>query len=254
MHDKLDGNRRDFLTVMAATGSAFLLNACENRRSGQQSSAQGESAGVQAKKEKIEGSKEVTASEDLMREHGVLRRALFVYSEVAVKLRRDPKSVFPAVLEDTAKLFRDFGENYHEKKLEEAFIFPTVKAAGGPAAAYPDVLVVQHNRGREITNFIISIAQSMKSGASAKTLAEVLEGFVRMYRTHAAREDTLVFPAWKNALTDAQYDELNDRFEEIERQQFGQDGFEAAVKKIGDIEDILGLRDIAQFTAPAPPG
>jgi len=29
-------------------------------------------------------------------------------------------------------LFRSFGEDYHEKKLEEAHIFPTIKKAGGP--------------------------------------------------------------------------------------------------------------------------
>jgi hypothetical protein len=59
---------------------------------------------------------EVTAAEDLMREHGVLNRALLVYSAAAVKLRANPSTIPPDALHKTAKLFRAFGEEYHEKK------------------------------------------------------------------------------------------------------------------------------------------
>jgi hypothetical protein len=38
----------------------------------------------------------------------------------------------------------------------------------------------------------------------------------------------------------------------MEHQQFGDDGFETAVKQISEIEWGLGLADIAQFTAPPP--
>jgi len=80
-----------------------------------------------------------------MREHGVLRRALLVYSEAAGKLRSNPSAVPLDSLQKVARLFRAFGEDYHERKLEEAYIFPAVKKAGGPAAAYPDILVAQHD-------------------------------------------------------------------------------------------------------------
>ena len=30
----------------------------------------------------------------------------------------------PSAIARTAKLFRSFGEDYHERKLEEAYIFP----------------------------------------------------------------------------------------------------------------------------------
>jgi hemerythrin-like domain-containing protein len=67
----------------------------------------------------------VTATEDLMREHGVLRRALLVYSAAAVNLRGNPSSISSDALQKIAKLFRAFGEEYHEKKLEEAYISRT---------------------------------------------------------------------------------------------------------------------------------
>ena len=115
-------------------------------------------------------------------------------------------------------------------------------------------MVVQHNRGREITDYIIGVTQGAKLGATnAEPLAKALESFVLMYRNHAAREDTIVFPAWKQTMTGKQLDEIGDNFEDIEKEQFGGDGFEDAVKQISAIEASLGLADIAQFTAPPPP-
>src|SRR6266576_6676741 len=73
---------------------------------------------------------EVTATEDLMREHGVIRRALLVYFETVPKLRQNPASVDPAALKQTAQLFRTFGEDYHERMLEEQHIFPLIRKQG----------------------------------------------------------------------------------------------------------------------------
>jgi hemerythrin-like domain-containing protein len=240
-------NRRGFLSGLTLSGGGLFLSGCNVpvRRNNTSKSALIE----HKKPEQIE----VTATEDLMREHGVLRRALFVYSEIAPRLRRNPSDVPPDALQKTAKLFRTFGEDYHEKKLEEAFIFPAVKKAGGDAAVLPDILIAQHQRGREITDYILAVTQAEKldSGNSEK-LAQVLRSFVRMYRPHAAREDTIIFPAWKMTMTAEQLDEMNDKFEDIEHEMFGQDGFEHAVKQIADIETELGLADLAKFTAAAP--
>jgi hemerythrin-like domain-containing protein len=74
-----------------------------------------------------------------------------------------------------------------------------------------------------------------------------------MYEHHAAIEDTVVFPAWKQTLNAEQLDEMNEKFEEIEHQQFGEDGFEDALTQMTEIEESLGLSDLAQFTAPALP-
>ena len=198
--------------------------------------------------------KEVGAIEDLMREHGVLRRAILVYRDAAAKLRAKPASLDPDLLRHTAALFRAFGEDYHEKQLEEAHIFPAIKNAGGPAAAYVDVLLAQHQRGRELTDYILAVAAkgAIQTG-DAEPLARVLDNFELMYEHHTAREDTVVFPAWKDALSAHQLDEMGEKFEEIEHQQFGKDGFEDAVGQIAQIEQALGIADIARFTAPPPP-
>jgi hemerythrin-like domain-containing protein len=244
----MDSTRRQLIPSIGIAAMGFVFNACMS-----ESKSPSEKQ-ASPKQEESEKDGEVTATEDLMREHGVLRRALLVYTQVAIKLRSNPSAVSPDALQKTAKLFRAFGEDYHEKRLEETYIFPSVKQAGGPAASYPDILITQHQRGREITDYILAVTQGAKLGASnADLLARALESLVLMYRHHVAREDTIVFPAWKRTLSAKQLDEMNDKFEDIEHEQFGQDGYEDAVKQIGDIETMLGLADISQFTAPPPP-
>jgi hemerythrin-like domain-containing protein len=197
---------------------------------------------------------EVTATEDLMREHGVLRRALLVYFETAPRIRSQAGSVDASTLYQTAQLFRDFGENYHERMLEEQHIFPIVSKGSGEAAKYPAILIAQHARGREVTDYILAVTKSGKiASGNAEPLARALDSFVRMYQNHAAREDTIVFPAWKTHFNEKQLDELSDQFEEIEHKMFGKDGFDDAVAKIASIEAQLGLADLAQFTPPSPP-
>ncbi len=197
---------------------------------------------------------EVTATEDLMREHGVLRRALLVYTETIPKIKSNAASLDASALYRTGVLFRDFGENYHEKMLEEQHIFPVVHKGGGKIATLTDILLAQHARGREITSYLLAATKNGRiATANAEPLARSLEAFVLMYRNHAAREDTIVFPAWKKHFSDKQLDELSDQFEEIEHKMFGKDGFDDAVEKIAAIETALGYGDLSQFTAPPPP-
>ena len=188
---------------------------------------------------------EVTATEDLMREHGILRRILLVYSESVPKLRAG-EAVDETALLQAAQLFRRFGEEYHENLLEEKHIFPIVRKMKGEAASYPDILEAQHKRGREITAYVLS-------GAKGAPLAQAMETFVRMYEHHAAREDTIVFPAWKKNFSDKQLDAISDEFEDIEKKMFGHDGFEEAEETISKIEKTLGLAELSKFTAPPPP-
>ena len=245
--------RRQLLTALSVAGAGALMIGCRATSTGGRSTggatnddgkepAAGEAVPVQ-----------LTATEDLMREHGILRRALLVYQESAVKVRQDAAS-FPAeALEKTAQLFRVFGEDYHEKRLEEVYIFPTFRNAPGNAGRYTDVLMAQHMRGREITDYLLSVSKAERiSTYQAEPLARALESFVRMYAHHATIEDTVVFPAWKAATGEQEYEELSEKFEEVETEIFGADGFESALKRMEEIEAGLGLTNLDMFTAPPP--
>ena len=249
----MDSKRRQLITGISLAGAGVLISACR-ANSGSSGTAANENTKNEGPKTGEEETLEVTATEDLMREHGILRRALLVYQESVVKLRQDAASVPPDALEKVANLFRVFGEEYHERKLEEVYIFPTVKKAPGIAASYIDVLSQQHTRGREITDYVLSITKADRIASnSVEPLAKALEAFVRMYEHHAAIEDTVIFPAWKSAIGQTELDDLGEKFEEIEHEQFGGDGYDIALKRMEEIESSLGLSNLEMFTAPAPP-
>src|SRR5512141_3251621 len=65
---------------------------------------------------------EVTPAEDLMREHGLLKRILLIYAEAVSRL--DAGSDFhPEAISESAGIIRSFIEDYHER-LEEEHLFP----------------------------------------------------------------------------------------------------------------------------------
>ena len=201
-----------------------------------------------------EGGKAVSATEDLMREHGVLRRALLIYEAAAERLLQQAGPVPATVLARTAKLFRSFGEDYHERRLEEKIIFPAVRKLKGPVARYPDILEKQHDRGRELTDYVIETTRRGRiDPLSAKPLGRALHQFAIMYAHHAAREDTEVFTAWKDSLSASAFKEMGEQFEHIERRVFGHDGFEDAARHIAELEGEMGLSDLAAFTVEVPP-
>lgn len=237
-----DLNRRALLATGAILLPATLATAACSRESGGGESKEGG------------GEKEVPANEDLMREHGVLRRILILYRETAPRIQANAAKVDAGAIATAATLFHSFGEEYHEKMLEEQYIFPAVRKAGGAAAALTDTLLAQHARGREITAYILDQTRGGRIGTEqAAALASAMFGFVRMYESHTAREDTIIFPSFKNALSESQYKELGEKFEEIEKKQFGGDGFDMAVDKVAQAEQALGIADLASFTAPVPP-
>jgi hemerythrin-like domain-containing protein len=193
-------------------------------------------------KAKAEPHAEVTTAEDLMREHGVLRRVLLAYDEIAGRIER--KQGYPAVaLDRAASLVRSFVEDYHEK-LEEDFIFPRLKAV--PALApLVETLLAQHQAGRALTERVQKL--SGQTGQDA-AIAQALRAFTAMYAPHAAREDTELFPALHSQLSRHEYDELGETFEKRERELFHGDGFDRALEQVKQIEQQLGIADLAKFT------
>jgi hemerythrin-like domain-containing protein len=242
--------RRQLITGISLVSAGALLAGCQQKAGSDATNSESKTDEQSLEESGVE----VTATEDLMREHGILRRALQVYQEAAGKLKQDPNSVPADALEKTAQLFRAFGEDYHEKKLEEDYIFPAIKKNQNSSSAYVDVLLAQHIRGREITDYLLAMTKGQKiPSANVGSFIGALETFVRMYEHHAAVEDTIVFPAWKKVVGAKTLDEMGLKFEEIEEEFFGQDGFDAASKRMAEIEESLGLASLEMFTAPPPP-
>jgi hemerythrin-like domain-containing protein len=228
--------RRQFLLASAGFGVAALVPLAGRVRGDDQ--PRGE------KKDEVE---EVGAAEDLMREHGVLNRILLIYEEGLRRLRaRD--EVSPDVFHKPATLVRTFVEDYHEK-LEERFIFPEFEKAR-KLVDLVKVLREQHEAGRKVTDVILrnAAADRFRKEDARKELVGSCEAFIRMYRPHEAREDTVLFPALHKIVPAKRLRELGEQFEKEEDRLFGEEGFEKTVEQVAAIEKQLGIHDLAGFT------
>jgi len=194
-----------------------------------------------------EPEEDVAPPEDLMREHGVLKRVLLVYEE-AIRRIDGKKDVPVDAVKNGADVIRTFIEDYHEK-LEEDYLFPRFEKAG-KLADLTKVLREQHQAGRRVTAQItqLATAQTLKNPASTAKLKESMRQFVRMYEPHEAREDTVLFPALRSVVSKNEFDALGEDFEKKEHDLFGEDGFEKMVERVASIEKSIGIYDLAQFT------
>jgi len=228
--------RREFLAGIAGTG--VLLAAA---RAGGAAPAAGKRKGK---------AEDIPPTEDLMREHGVLRRILLVYEAAARRLAGQDALAVGAV-SAAANVVRRFVEGYHEK-LEEEFVLPTLEKVG-KLGDLTKVIRVQHAAGRKLTDAILIATKSGKAAApeQRRALVAALQSFGRMYAAHAAWEDTELFPVFRAQFTEAQLRELGERFEEQEHKLLGSGGFEGSLKEVGDIETTLGVHDLAAYTPAA---
>ncbi len=193
-----------------------------------------------------EKEEEVAPGEDLMREHGVLRRVMLVYDEAARRLE-GRQEVPLDVVASGAGIVRRVIEDYHEK-LEEEFLFPRFEKAG-KLTDLVGVLRAQHKAGRVVTADVLKLARSpLRSDADRRLLAQRLRAFNRMYRPHASREDTVLFPAFHDLVGQKAYLELGEQFEDREKRTLGESGFEGAVTDVAKLETALGILDLAKFT------
>lgn len=228
--------RRDFLTLAGTAGAVVMLPLFSGV------------SPVVAKEDLQETG--ISPAEDLMREHGILHRVLLIYDEVLRSMEKDVNAT-AEVISGSAGIVRRFIENYHEK-LEEDEVFPYFKKAG-KLTGLVKVLYDQHQAGRRLTDVIMRSASpdAVAAEKPRRELMESLQRFIHMYRPHAAREDTVLFPSFRTILAAKEYDALGEKFEHKEHELFGEGGFEKIVEEVAGLEKKLGIYDLGQFTPKA---
>jgi hemerythrin-like domain-containing protein len=196
---------------------------------------------------------DVLPAEDLMREHGVLNRLLLIYEE-AIRRLTARQDFAPRILSEAVGIIRRFVEEYHEKSEEES-LFPRFEMAG-KLVDLVAVLRQQHQAGRRVTAEIERLAGRLTFAesrhADRSQLSDAMRLFIRMYRPHEAREDTVLFPAFRSLVSKKEYEDLGDAFEEKEHRLFGKDGFEKIVAEVAGLEKELGIYELSRFTPKLP--
>jgi len=189
-------------------------------------------------------------AEDLMGEHGILKRILLIYAE-ALRRTHAGQPMPTQAVHTGAQIIHDYIEGFHEG-LEEAYVFPRLQQAHRLADTVT-TLLVQHARGRRITADVLRATGpgSRLTVTGTRSLTAALDSFARMYEVHEAREDTVVFPAFRAITPERTLAELGDRFASEQNRQFGRHAFDRIVDRVATIENSLHIYDLAQFT-PQP--
>src|SRR5260370_32748524 len=158
-------SRRPFMKDAVGVGTALAL-AIGDRDAGA--------------KEKKQHADDVSATEDLMREHGVLRRLLLVYGDVIRRVEANQEFKADPIAH-AAKIIRAFIEDYHERD-EEDFICPRFQKAG-KLTDLVAVLLLQHQAGRKLTADIerLATAAALTSTGNRHAIADSMRQFTHMY-------------------------------------------------------------------------
>jgi hemerythrin-like domain-containing protein len=94
----------------------------------------------------------------------------------------------------------------------------------------------------------LATSQALKNAGDRRKLADSMHQFSRMYSPHEAREDTILFPAFRGIVSAHEFDSLGEDFEKKEDELFGKNGFFKVVDCVAEIEKKLGIYELAQFT------
>jgi hemerythrin-like domain-containing protein len=222
MSDRREFIQQGFKIALSGIAGAIVLSGCSEKE------------------------KKVSPPEDLMQEHGLLNRILLIYDRCKNHLINNDSFPIDA-LANSANIIREFVEDYHEKQ-EEDYLFPRFQKAN-TLTDLVSILKQQHDAGRDITSQVIEITKHQTlSNSEHDRLILLLKNFTVMYRPHEAREDTVLFPAFRKIVSQHEYDSLGEEFENNEHKHFGEDGFETMVNRVAEIEKTLGIYDLAQFT------
>ena len=226
-------------SVLAVAGASFVTGAAATNLTGPVASQASASIASTAPGD-------APPDVDLMEEHGVLNRILLVYQEATRRIGTG-NAVPIAEINESALIVHDFIEGFHEA-LEEGYIFPALKRSKGLGPTV-DTLSVQHARGRNITQFLLRQPTAVTSSLNPTRIATALSAFVEMFAPHEAREDTVIFPAFRSMHSQEFLQELGATFADLQRKQFGRGAFGSYVDKVAAIEKSLGIYDLSQFTA-----
>ena len=94
----------------------------------------------------------------------------------------------------------------------------------------------------------LATSQGLKNADDRRKLADSMRQFIRMYNPHEAREDTVLFPAFRGIVSAHEFDSLGEDFEKKEDELFGEDGFFKVVDRVAEIEKKLRIYELSQFT------
>ena len=156
-------------------------------------------------------------TDTLAREHSLVI-AVTKAAEQEVRYMRDTGEYRPEVIAELVDFFEYFTEGCHDPK-EEHLLFARLRQRGLPAdtgilAEFYGEHQEFHSRLRDTEHWLR--ARKKTGAGEVSELAEQLDGYLKLMRSHVAREEELLFPMADELLTDEDQEELAQGFDAIE--------------------------------------
>lgn len=153
----------------------------------------------------------------LVKEHKVILKVVDGLRQAAERIRGKDR-VDPALLREAVAFMREFADRCHHAK-EEDLLFPALVAHGVPLHGCPiDALLHEHEKGRHFVKQIADALDPYATGVSdaANTIADAIDGIVKLYPNHIWKEDDMVFPMVERLFSEADRSELYKAFQAVE--------------------------------------
>jgi len=180
-------------------------------------------------------------TEVLKQEHEVIKRMIGILETACDRLERGeelPANLFRQVVD----FIRTFADRCHHGK-EEDFLFPRLEERGIPREGGPlEVMLLEHEEGRHFVRGMAEAAEKYGRGeAGAKAaLVENARGYTTLLTSHIAKENDVLYPMGEQVLTEADEQELLERFEEVEQVRIGEGKHEEYHQLVHRLEAQLG--------------
>lgn len=200
-------------------------------------------------------SKEPTPIEDLSREHALASRLLLVYeASLGMPIGAETGAAAGATggqpkikdVAGAAGLLRQAVEDYHVR-LEEEYLFPVFEKANQMTDMIA-ILRQQHAAARTLTDAILKASSGPGDNAGADALRPHVLAYIHVLRPHAAHEETMLYPQLRAIASADQINDLQQTFMETEKRRLGAGGFRGLVAKVAQLEQSLGINNLAMFT------
>lgn len=175
-----------------------------------------------------------------MREHGIAERVILIHERAAGLLEGNERFDAGLVGESACIVMRVI-HGKHEVE-EEKVLFPVVKRAP-EAGGLVEVLRRQHAKGRALTALIGAnvTRERLQQRDEVRRLIAALRSFGSMYRAHAAYENTLIYPVFRESRDVGEYRAASAQLRADEREIGEADDAHAICARLDHIEQALGL-------------
>lgn len=189
-----------------------------------------------------EAMEKISPTEELCIEHAMLDRIMLAMNHTLKKA--GSKKADYAPIKQACSMIRQVVDAHH-MVIEEEEIYP--KFQGDPILGkMVKDFEEQHEEARRMVYRMEELAEGGKS--SATELKGIFVDFHDMIMAHAAREETVLFPAMMGTWSDDDLDALKETQEEHERELLGEDAAEKVYEMLGDLEAAAGIESVADFT------